>query len=220
MRLADQFWLQDLRSERGLMPIHDVSMCKEDTRSSLPLWCLSSSWFSVCWGHWAGWDFTEPWRFDILDYIRLIGIVAHRMGRQICKTRGERRSRTRRIRASRQTRRLIPDNTQHVVLTRRTSAYFPPTTMNCVFFLALIAYLSWASLGRERVMTSQLFCLSLAFLETYKAGVGTTHTTQTEQDGSEESNARCYTSTLPKARSAAPTFFLSKNTQDNSDDHG
>ncbi|KAH6856202.1 hypothetical protein B0I37DRAFT_71139 [Chaetomium sp. MPI-CAGE-AT-0009] len=82
--------------------------------------------------------------------------------------------------------------------------------MNCVLFLALIAYLSWASLGRERVMTSQLFCLSLAFLETYKAGVGTPHTTQTEQDNSEESNPRCYTSTLPKARSAAPTFFCRK----------
>lgn len=92
----------------------------------------------------------------------------------------------------------------------RTSTYFPPTTMNCVLFLALSAYLSWASLGRERAMTCQLFCLSLAFLETYKAGVGTTHTTQTEQDGSGDSHPRCHASTLLRRARPHPLLFVEK----------
>jgi hypothetical protein len=65
-RLADQFWVQDLRSERGLMPIHDVG----ERRKTCAARCPSAvsvllTCFSVCdiWEHWVGWDFTEPWRF-------------------------------------------------------------------------------------------------------------------------------------------------------------
>ncbi|KAH6632212.1 hypothetical protein F5144DRAFT_245119 [Chaetomium tenue] len=90
------------------------------------------------------------------------------------------------------------------------STYFPPTTMNCVLFLALSAYLSWASLGRGRAMTCQLFCLSLAFLETYKAGVGTTHTTQTEQDSSGDYHSRCHASTPLRRARPHPLFFVEK----------
>lgn len=43
VRLADRFLIQDLWSERGLMPIHDVGMCRKDARSSLPLYLSKSS---------------------------------------------------------------------------------------------------------------------------------------------------------------------------------
>jgi len=85
--------------------------------------------------------------------------------------------------------------------------------MNCVFFLALIAYLSWASLGRERVMTSQLFCLSLAFLETYKAGVGTPHTTQTEQDTAMSPTLAVTHQHYPKRARPHQLFFVEKHTR-------
>jgi hypothetical protein len=65
MRLADQFCVQDLRSERGLMPIHDVGMCGKTRAARCPpaVSVLLLVFLFLIWGHWAGWDFTEPWRF-------------------------------------------------------------------------------------------------------------------------------------------------------------
>jgi hypothetical protein len=53
-RLADQFMIQDLRSERGLMPIHDTELHAEKTSVCGPYFPLCSSgpffflgWFSL-----------------------------------------------------------------------------------------------------------------------------------------------------------------------------
>jgi hypothetical protein len=51
-----------------------------------------------------------------------------------------------------------------------------PSTNHGLCSFSCSVCLSWASLGRERAMTSQLFCLFSWRLETYKAGVGTTNT--------------------------------------------
>lgn len=73
VRLADQFLIQDLWSERGLMPIHDVGVCGKDARSSLPLHLSSSSsldsLFCATSDSWAGLGLsTDPWRiFAFLD---------------------------------------------------------------------------------------------------------------------------------------------------------
>jgi len=141
---------------------------QEDTRSSLPLWYLSSFFLIFCWRSGdAGLVgiLRNSGVFVFLSCIRLVGIIASRTNCR-SKTSGRRKQQTRKEKKnmsfSPNSTSNKTDKTPHVVLTHRTSTYLLQPTMDCVF-LSCSVCLSWASLGRERAMTSQLFCLSLAF---------------------------------------------------------
>lgn len=153
-RLADQFWVQDLRSERGLMPIHDVG----ERRKTCAARCPSAvsvllTCFSVCdiWEHWAGWDFTEPWRFCFPE---LTKIGWHRRwsddSQKAARDIRERRSQTRKRWVSRSTLDVQqPTKHKHVDLNPTTLQHLQKQPW-IVFFHALSDLAGLFFLGRER----------------------------------------------------------------------
>lgn len=153
-RLADQFWVQDLRSERGLMPIHDVG----ERRKTCAARCPSAvsvllTCFSVCdiWEHWAGWDFTEPWRFCFpeltkIGWHRRWSDDSQKAARDI---RGKEVADQEDMGFSLNPRRPTTDKTQHVDLNPTTLQHLQKQPW-IVFFHALSDLAGLFFLGRER----------------------------------------------------------------------
>jgi hypothetical protein len=80
MRLADQFCVQDLRSERGLMPIHDVGLCRKTRAARCPS-AVSVLFVFLGTPDWLGFHGTLAFLLS-LNCIRLHGIVASRTNRR------------------------------------------------------------------------------------------------------------------------------------------
>jgi hypothetical protein len=174
MRLADQFCVQDLRSERGLMPIHDVGFVQEDTRSSLPLCCLSSSCFSVCDLGTLGWvGFHGTLAFLLfLNRIRLSGMVASRTNRR-------NDARAKEV-ARQEDMGFSPNSTSND--RQDTARRFNSPHLNILpldnhglCFFSCSVCLSWTSFWTGTGDDISAFSVFPWRLETYKAGVGTTH---------------------------------------------